>query len=717
MIGSVPIEEFSYGLDISGADPAALNDALKAVTADVMTDPMRMGTIMSGMMLAEQAVAMNALRRLQGDTPEPVASAKGDKRFSDPAWTSNPFLLTMVEEYLVRREYASQLVESSRLPEATKRKARFAMNMMMDSLSPSNLPWLNPSVVKEAVDTGGSSLVSGMSALLDDMKNNGGYPQQVDASSFKLGENMAATKGEVVFRNELIELIAYYPQTDTVYERPLLMSPPWINKFYIMDLAPGRSYVEWAVKHGHQTFMISYRNPDESMRDYTMDTYLKEVRSQRSMPYKRLTGAKQVNIAALCLGGTMATLLLTYLAAKGESQSAMSLVDHDGHDRRLRVEPGDLGVFTDEASISETRKKMERKGLPRVERDAPAPFNWMRANDLIWSYVISNWYMGKKPPAFDILAWNGDSTRMPAAMHSQYLRSCYLHNLLVVPNAFVLNGVPIDLGKVEQPMYVLGAEADRRQLAPWRTTYATSQYVSGEVKYTRTNSGHVAGICNPPGNAKACYWTNDRTEHGETADAWLERSTKHQGSWWEDWATWADAQGGAKRAPYELPASGQPAPGSYVRNEPADPMDLTQSTQREAVTLMNNRDHLEGLGRVHPHAAGTRQPLPPAARRPGQGLEPLPQPGGARPLQAIGRGAQTDRPGAASLGRDLLHPGRPLRREHQERGSRRRRVLDQARSAPQPRPKGHPDPCLPRLRRRAIALDTPPGCLVHLACI
>ncbi|HVA26673.1 MAG TPA: alpha/beta fold hydrolase, partial [Candidatus Baltobacteraceae bacterium] len=294
---------------------------------------------------------------------------------------------------------------------------------------------------------------------------------------------------------------------------------------------------------------------------------------------QRLTGAKQVNIAALCLGGTMAALMLAYLAAKGESDRIGSLtttntiVDF--------TEPGDLGVFTDEASIAKLEKKMSERGFLESSEMA-GTFNWMRANDLIWSYVVSNWYMGKKPPAFDILAWNGDSTRMPAAMHSQYLRSCYLHNLLVVPNAFVLNGVPIDLGKVTQPMYVLGAEADH--IAPWRTTYATSQYVSGEVKYTRTNSGHVAGICNPPGNPKACYWTNDRTEHGESPDAWLARSTKHQGSWWEDWATWADAQGGGKRAPFDLPSSGEPAPGRYVRNETGDPLDLTHTTQREAAT-------------------------------------------------------------------------------------------------------------------------------------
>jgi len=537
---------------------------------DVMTDPMRMATIMSGMMISEQAVAMNALRRLQGETPEPVAAANGDKRFSDPAWSSNPFLLTMVEEYLVRRQYASQLIESSRLPETTKRKARFALNMLMDSLSPSNLPWLNPSVIKEAVDTGGSSLIAGMKTLIDDVQNNGGYPRQVDTTPFKLGENMAATKGEVVFRNELIELIAYYPQTKKVFERPLLMSPPWINKFYIMDLAPGRSFVEWAVKHGHQTFMISYRNPDESMRGYTMDTYLEKGPLAALDAVQRITGAPQVNMAALCLGGTMAVLLLAYLAAKGQSDrvatltTTNTLVDFS--------EPGDLGIFTDDATITKMEKTMNEKGF-LDSNEMAGTFNWMRANDLIWSYVVSNWYMGKKPPAFDILAWNGDSTRMPAAMHSQYLRACYQHNLLIVPNAFVLDGVSIDLTKIKQPMYVLGAEADH--IAPWRSTYATSQYVSGDVKYTRTNSGHVAGICNPPGNPKASYWTNERTEVGESADAWLDRSTKHSGSWWEDWATWADAHGGAKRAPYKLPRSGDLAPGYYVRNEDGPPLDLT----------------------------------------------------------------------------------------------------------------------------------------------
>ena len=562
MIDSVPIEEFSYGLDLSGADPASLNDALRDVTLDVMSDPLRMATVTSGLMIAEQAVAMNALRRMQGENPPAAVDVGDDKRFTDPAWTTNPFLITMVEEYLVRRQYALQMIEVSRLPEATKRKARFALTMLMDAIAPSNVPWLNPAVVKQAINSGGESLVNGLTEMLDDIKNNGGYPKQVDSSGFELGKNLAATPGEVMFRNDLIELIAYYPQTQDVYERPLLMSPPWINKYYIMDLAPGRSFVEWAVQRGHQVFMISYRNPDESLRDYTMDDYFKNGVLAALEAVERITGAPQVNFAALCVGGTMVTMLLAYLAAKGEEHRigavtlTNTIVDF--------AEPGDLGVFTDETTIARLEEKMKEHGYLEAG-DMAHTFDWLRANDLIWSYVVSNWYMGKKPPAFDILTWNADATRMPATMHSQYLRACYLYNLLVVPNAFVLDNIALDLGEITTPLYILGAENDH--IAPWRTSFATARYVGGPVKYTRTNAGHIAGICNPPGNAKSCYWTTDAVEPDETPDIWLARAVKRQGSWWEDWAAWADAHGGARRAPYPLPSSGEPAPGRYVLNQ------------------------------------------------------------------------------------------------------------------------------------------------------
>jgi polyhydroxyalkanoate synthase len=568
VIGSVPLEEFSYGFDASGADPASLNEALKAVTMEVMSDPLRAGTLMTSLMLAEQTVAMNTMRRLQGENPPAAAKVEaGDKRFSDPAWTGNPFLMSALEEFLVRREHGARLIDASRLPEATRRKARFAMTMMMDALAPTNLPWLNPTVVKEAVDTGGNSLLAGMANFLEDVKKNGGMPQQVDTSSFKLGENLAATPGKVVFRNELIELIAYDPQTETVHERPLLCSPPWINKYYIMDLAPGRSFVEWAVKHGHQTFMISYRNPDASMRTFAMDDYLRLGPLAALDAVERLTGAKQVNIAALCLGGTMTGILLAYLAKHGQADRigaatmTNTMLDF--------AEPGDLGVFTDEETITKLEAKMNERGYLESSEMA-GTFNWMRANDLIWSYVVANWYMGKKPPAFDILAWNGDSTRMPATMHSQYLRECYLRNAIVKPNAFTILDTPIDLGSIRTPVYILGAEADH--IAPWRSSYMTTQYVGGEAKYTRTNAGHVAGICNPPGNAKACYWTKPQAEPGETADQWLESAEKRMGSWWEDWAVWAAAHGGAMRAPFDLPKSNEPAPGRYVRNETGEPI-------------------------------------------------------------------------------------------------------------------------------------------------
>jgi polyhydroxyalkanoate synthase subunit PhaC len=572
VINSVPLEEFSYGLDLTGADPASLFDALRNVTLEVMSDPLRIGTIATGMLVAQQAVAMNGLRRLQGETPAPTVPFGDDKRFADPAWTSNPFLITAVEEYLVRRKYAELVIEASQLPEMTKAKARFALTMLMDAVAPSNVPWLNPAVMKRAIDTGGASLVAGMENFLDDVANNGGYPRQVDTNAFELGVNLAATPGNVVFRNELIELIAYTPQTETVYERPIILSPPWINKYYIMDIAPGRSFAEWAVQNGHQVFAISYRNPDATMREYTMDTYLEKGLLAALDAVQRLTGAPQVNFASLCLGGTMTVAMLAYLAAKGEGHRigaatlTNTIVDFS--------EPGDLGVFTDASTIARLEETMNERGYLDSSEMAHT-FDWMRANDLIWSYVVSNWYMGKQPPAFDILAWNGDATRMPAAMHSQYLRTCYLHNLLIVPNAFVLNGEPIDLGKIQTPLYILGAENDH--IAPWRTSYKTSQFVAGPVKYTRSNAGHVAGICNPPNNPKAVYRTADATESGEDANAWLARTTEHQGSWWTDWAAWADANGGARRTPFLLPAGSEPAPGRYVRNETAEPFDLTRN--------------------------------------------------------------------------------------------------------------------------------------------
>jgi|SRR5579883_365708 len=566
MIGeTMAPEEFGYGIEVTGLDPASLGDALRAVIADVMMDPMRMSTWLTGFALAEQNVGLNMLRRLSGQAAGSNGTSS-DKRFAEPEWSSNPFLAGIVEDYKARTNAAMQLVDSARLPEATRRKARFAMQLMCDAFAPSNVPWLNPGVVKEATESDGMSLVRGLSNFLDDVRNNGGYPRQVDKSGFTLGENIAATPGRVVMRNELMELIAYEPQTPAVHDLPLLCSPPWINKYYIMDLAPGRSFVEWAVQHGHQTFMISYRNPDEAMSHYTMSHYLRDGLLAAIDAVQEITGAPRLNVAALCLGGTLACIVAAYLAAHDQSDRIASatltntLVDFGI--------PGDLGVFTDEDTIARLEKRMRERGGYLDSAEMARTFDWMRSSDLIWTYVINNWYKGKQPSAFDILAWNNDSTRMPIEMHSEYLRACYLHNAIVKPGAFVIGDTPIDLGKIRSPLYVLGAENDH--IAPWRATYLTTQHVGGESKYVLTNSGHIAGIVNPPGGKKTWHYAKDRVTPGESADEWLETADRRNGSWWEDWAKWAGSHGGPMRKPYPLP-DGEPAPGRYVRNETGEP--------------------------------------------------------------------------------------------------------------------------------------------------
>ena len=569
-VDTIPAEEFGYGLDLAGLDLASLGDALRAVVTEVMSDPVRMATWATETAYADQTIGLNMLRRLMMDPAvQPAAiPAPGDKRFADKAWRQNPFLASTLEAYLVRASSALRLVETSRLPEATKKKARFALTIATDAFAPSNVPWVNPDVVKEAYDTGGASLMRGMQTYLDDVQTNRGMPRRVDGTEFVLGRNVAATPARVVFRNELIELLAYEPQTAKVNAVPLLCSPPWINKYYIMDLAPGRSFIEWAVRHGRQTFAISYRNPDASMANFGMDAYLRLGPLAAIDAIERITGAKQVDMAALCLGGTLTLLTMAYLAARGEGERIRSatltntLIDFS--------EPGDLGVFTDEATIERLERKMGADGVLDASHMA-GTFDWMRANDLIWSYVVNNWFMGRRPPAFDILHWNADSTHMPATMHSQYLRACYLRNDVVKPGAFVLDGTPIDLGAIRAPLYVLGAEADH--IAPWRSTYQTVRHVgSEEVRYTLTNSGHIAGIVNPPEGAKATHWTKEAAVKTETAEQWRASAEKRQGSWWLDWAQWIEARGGEHVTPYTLPP-GEAAPGRYVRNETGPPFD------------------------------------------------------------------------------------------------------------------------------------------------
>jgi polyhydroxyalkanoate synthase len=511
------------------------------------------------------------------------------------------------------------LVEGSRLPEATRRKAKFAMQLLTDALAPSNVPWLNPAVVREAMETGGASLVRGAEHFLADVQDNGGMPRQSDAKAFTPGVNIAATPGRVVFRNELIELIAYEPQTAQTHAIPLLCSPPWINKYYVMDLAPNRSFVEWAVRHGHQTFAISYRNPDASMAAFGMEDYLQLGLLAALDVVERITGSKQTNIAALCLGGTLTLIVLAYLAAKGEGHRVASatltntLIDFS--------EPGDLGVFTDEASIARLEREMNERGYLEAG-EMSRTFDWLRANDLIWSGVVNNWYLGKNPPAFDILAWNADTTRMPAKMHAQYLRSCYLNNDIAA-GRFSLAGVPIDLRRITTPLYVLAAENDH--IALWRSSYRTVNLVgSGDLRFTLSNAGHIAGIVNPPSNAKAVHWTIDRIDGTHTPDAWRAAAERRPGTWWENWAVWADAHAGPLGAPADLP-SGEAAPGVFIRNETAPPFDASPAPKPPAPAP---------TPATTPAAAASPKPATEATPKPASGGRKRPAPRPRRPRSA-----------------------------------------------------------------------------------
>ena len=574
------LEELTYGMNLTAYDPAELNRALVRLAAEAASRPERAVRGGFQMLLDQAGLARELARTLLGGSEEPsLQPDAGDRRFADPAWRDNPWLRAVLGSYLLWCRWWREQLEASELDEATRRKAGFALNLALDAAAPTNLPWLNPTVLKQAVDSGGLSLVRGAVNALTDLVTNNGRPRQVDLTPFELGRNLAATPGRVVLRNELIELLMYEPQTERVYRNPLLCSPPWINKYYVMDLAPGRSFIEHAVRAGHTVFAISYRNPDASLRDFGMEDYLNLGWLAALDAVQTLTGAPRVDVVGLCLGGTLTGIGLAYLAAHGQ-QDRIGWATFTNTLLDFR-EPGDLGVFTDENTLARLESRMQQKGYLEASTMA-GTFDWLRGNDLVWSYVISNWYLGKQPPAFDILAWNADSTNMPAAMHAEYLRSCYLENRLASPGAFEIAGTRLDLSQVRVPVYVLGAQNDH--IAPWRGTYRTTQLVGGEARFVLTSAGHIAGIVNPPDNPKTFHYARD--DCPPDPNAWLEGARKVTRSWWEDWTAWAAERSGDKITPPALPP-GEPAPGRYVRNQVGPPrllpgMEISSNGRRQS---------------------------------------------------------------------------------------------------------------------------------------
>jgi poly[(R)-3-hydroxyalkanoate] polymerase subunit PhaC len=544
-------------------DPAGLGQALGRLAMSVAGNPAEFSrSVMQYGMRSAQAAMVAALRGLGLNYEGPVEPGQ-DPRFSDPAWTSNPLFYLVRQQHALLAGFLQDVLAAAELDDATRRKADFALRQALDAAAPTNWLPTNPVALKKAFDTGGLSLVRGASNVLRDMATNNGMPRQVTPGRFRPGHELAATPGSVVFRNRLIELIQYEAQTETVHAIPLLFSPPWINKYYIMDLAPGKSLVEWAVQHGHTCFMISYRNPDETLAGLTMSNYLLEGPLAALEVVEEITGAKQSNLAALCLGGTMAAAMLAWLAVRGEHRVRSVTMMNTLLDFTM---PGELGVFTDEAAIRRLDRTMARKGYLPADTMATT-FNLLRARDLIWNYVVNDWLLGQEPAPFDILSWNSDSTRMPAAMQTEYLRALYVENRLA-KGELDLAGERLDLSRISQDSYFVSAEKDH--IALWKAVYAGARLVGGTVRFMLSNSGHIAGVVNPP-NPKSRHWVGSAETLPDDPEAWRRQATEVAKSWWEDWTPWLARRAGRKQAPPPMGSAMHPpleaAPGSYVREK------------------------------------------------------------------------------------------------------------------------------------------------------
>jgi len=504
-------------------------------------------------------------RRLLGEPAEPVTQpAPGDRRFKDEAWRENPIFDFIKQSYLLASQYLLDNVRSVEgLDPKTAHKVDFYTRQFVDAVAPTNFVLTNPQVLRRTMDTGGQNLVKGLSNLLDDLERGRGRLRirMTDLEKFELGVNIAVTPGKVVYENDLMQLIQYRPTTELAHRRPLLVVPPWINKYYILDLRPDNSFIRWAVDQGHTVFVISWVNPDAALADKSFDDYLLEGPLAALDAIEQATGEREVNAVGYCLGGTLLACALAWLTHRGDERVRAATFLTTMTDF---AEPGELGVFIDEEQLALMDRAMAEKGYFEGAAMADA-FNLLRANDLIWSFVVNNYLLGEEPFPFDLLYWNSDSTRMPRAMHSFYLRRMYQENRLREPGGIALAGVPIDLGAVRTPAYVFATREDH--IAPWRSAYATTRLLGGPVRFVLGMSGHIAGVVNPPPPGKYGYWTG--TEHPPEPERWFAAAEEHRGSWWLDWNAWLAPHHGDP-VPARVPGEGglaaiEDAPGRYVR--------------------------------------------------------------------------------------------------------------------------------------------------------
>ena len=536
---------------------------LGAVAQAYMAEPQKLMEAQTQLWNSYSQLWQNAWAKALGTATEPMASpARNDKRFKDKDWQENTVFDFLKQFYLISANWAQDFVKNADgLDEHTRQKAKFYVEQILNALSPSNFPVSNPEILRATLASNGANLIEGLKHLEQDMASPDGRLRikQSDMTAFEIGKNIAMTPGKVVFRNDTFELIQYSPSVQRTYEIPLLIIPPWINKFYILDLNPKKSFVRWATEQGLTVFVVSWVNADEKQGRKSFSDYMREGFLEAVQAVQDATGAEKVNTIGYCIGGTLVAAALGYMAAKNDHRVNAATFFTTQVDFE---KAGDLRVYVDEEQVKWIEERMEEKGYLAGSRMADA-FNLLRSNDLIWSYVINNYMLGKEPMPFDLLYWNSDSTQMPAGVHSFYLRECYLANKLS-QGKMILDGVHIDLKKVKVPVYNLAARDDH--IAPLPSVFKVGQYFGGETKLVVSGSGHIAGVVNPPEARKYKYWTNDAS--AEILENWLKTATEHEGSWWPDWAEWITTRSGAKvSAP--VPGDGkldvlENAPGSYV---------------------------------------------------------------------------------------------------------------------------------------------------------
>ena len=556
--------EFIKKLDLDLAavpfDPLNVTKAYAAFFSKLYEDPNRLADLQVQYMKNWMSLWGESTKKFMGQQSKDLYPAEGDRRFKSQEWHESALFDFIRQSYLMTSKWMLETVHDTKgLDDATRHKVEFYTKQFADAMSPSNFILTNPDIIQATIDSKGENLLKGFQNMIDDLERGHGHLKirTTDYNAFKVGKNIATTPGSVVYQNDLMQLIQYNPATPDVFKTPLLIVPPWINKFYILDLRPDNSFIKWLTEQGHTVFVVSWVNPDRRLSNKSFADYMHMGVLDSLKQVETITGEEKTNIIGYCIGGTLLATTLAWMAAQGMDSRVASatflttLVDFR--------DPGDIKVFVDDVQLDMLEQQMQERGFfdSRNLKDA---FSLLRANDLIWTFVVNNYLLGKEPFPFDLLYWNDDSTNMPAEMHGFYLRNMYRMNRLIEPGGITLDNISINVRKITTPSYILSTKDDH--IAPWHATYAATQLFSGDVHFTLSGSGHVAGVVNPPAAKKYGYWTADG--HPPKPDEWFKSAQIHEGSWWDHWEKWIETYSGSRIPPRIVKNAIEPAPGSYV---------------------------------------------------------------------------------------------------------------------------------------------------------